>query len=118
MENLSNEFPLCQSWQDYICMVKTMSLEIDMASELCPKYCSIFEYEGRLKNDIQSYYVEGFTWSYDISNNTQINEQYLVYDFAGFLGSVGGTIGLFIGFSFYDTLVIIINYLRKIISRK
>ena len=100
-------------------MVQSMSLEMDTASELCPKYCSIFEYEGRLKNDIQTYLVgEGFTWSYDIWNNTQINEQYLVYDFAGFLGSVGGTIGLFIGFSFYDTLVIIIKYLRIIISRK
>ena len=118
MENPLNEFPLCQSWKEYICMVQSMSKEIDAASEMCPKYCSIFEYEGRLKNDIQNYLVEEFTWSYDISNNTQINEQYLVYDFAGFLGSVGGTIGLFIGFSFYDTLIIMINYLMKNILRK
>jgi hypothetical protein len=31
-----------------------------------------------------------------------INEEYLVYDFSSFIGSVGGSLGLFIGFSYFD----------------
>ena len=39
----------------------------------------------------------------------QVNEEYKVYDFTGILGSVGGSLGLFIGFSFLDMILRIID---------
>ena len=41
-------------------------------------------------------------------------EEYLLYDFGGMIGSIGGTLGLFIGFSFYDVILKIINYLKML----
>ena len=42
-------------------------------------------------------------------HEVQVNEEYNVYDFTGILGSVGGSLGLFIGFSFLDMILYIIN---------
>ena len=39
----------------------------------------------------------------------QVQTEYLIYDFNGLLGFIGGTLGLFIGFSFYGLLTDIIN---------
>ena len=38
-----------------------------------------------------------------------VQEEYLVYDSTGFIGSVGGTLGLFIGFSFREIVNLIIE---------
>ena len=39
----------------------------------------------------------------------QVQTEYLIYDFNGLLGFIGGTLGLFIGFSFYGLLTDLIN---------
>ena len=44
-----------------------------------------------------------------ISKNDEVNQEYLIYDITGFVGSVGGTLGLFIGFSFRDIVEIILD---------
>ena len=40
-----------------------------------------------------------------------IHEEYLVYTFAGFVGNVGGNLGLFLGFSFFDFILKILSFL-------
>jgi hypothetical protein len=37
-----------------------------------------------------------------ISTSVTVNEEYLIYDIYTFVGSVGGYMGLFVGFSFFD----------------
>ena len=44
-----------------------------------------------------------------ISKNDEVNQEYLIYDITGFVGSVGGTLGLFIGFSFRDIVELILD---------
>ena len=41
--------------------------------------------------------------------------EYLVYDIDGMIGSIGGTLGLFIGFSFLDVIKEIINVCKNYI---
>ena len=49
-------------------------------------------------------------------------KEYLIYDVIGMVGLVGGTLGLFIGFSFSNVLMFMIEYLQllvlKICSRR
>ena len=47
----------------------------------------------------------------------QVNEEYKLYDFTTFITSVGGTLGLFIGFSFRDAFVIILDYVQNLFSK-
>ena len=35
-------------------------------------------------------------------------EEYVVYDFNGIVGTVGGSLGLFVGFSFLDLILLVI----------
>ena len=42
-------------------------------------------------------------------SKVKVNEEYKVYDFNGILGSVGGSLGLFIGFSFLDMMIYFIG---------
>ena len=39
----------------------------------------------------------------------RVYEKYAVYDFSGIVGTVGGSLGLFIGFSFMDLMLMLIK---------
>ena len=60
----------------------------------------------------------------EIGRKRQRNTEYYVYDFLSFVGTVGGTLGLLVGFSFYDFIVktveffCTINYRIKGASKK
>ena len=53
-----------------------------------------------------------------MSKTEEVNQEYLIYDITGFVGSVGGTLGLFIGFSFLDTLKNWFDKLKQFIISK
>ena len=57
-------------------------------------------------NDIEVY------WNFP-SNRVIVNQEYLVYDSVGMVGSVGGTLGLLLGFSFLDLMFSLVNYLQE-----
>ena len=44
----------------------------------------------------------------------EVHEEYVIYDAIGMIGSVGGTLGMFIGFSFTNIISSIINYLKHV----
>ena len=44
----------------------------------------------------------------------KVEEEYLVQDFVGMLGSIGGTLGLFVGFSFLGGISSILHYLKNL----
>ena len=74
------------------------------ATQTCHKACQIFQYAGKVKfiPMVDSELV-GVDWTYTFSSNDMtVNEEYLIYDFVGALGSIGGSLGLFMGFSCLD----------------
>ena len=42
-----------------------------------------------------------------------LSEEYLIYDSVGMIGSVGGSLGLFLGFSFLGLLSDLIDFLQS-----
>ena len=63
--------------------------------------------------DTETNYV--FKWNYKFaSKKYEVHQEYLLYDMTGVVGTVGGTLGLFIGFSFRDIVVILIDYLGQL----
>ena len=47
-----------------------------------------------------------------------MHEEYFIIDSLGLIGSVGGTLGVFIGFSFSGLIINIIEYIKTLIERK
>ena len=95
---------------------------IDFNNE-CPRTCSTIQYPVFHEMDYQE---EGdsaiIQYKFSIPLVVQTNKEYIIFDAIGMIGSVGGTLGLFIGFSFSNVLTILIEHLQlridKIYSRK
>ena len=70
----------------------------------CLPACSQTSYQIRseYKEDLEKPDAKrNITFSFRFIGNTiKVEEEYLIHDFVGMLGSIGGTLGLFIGFSF------------------
>ena len=49
----------------------------------------------------------------EMGSNREINKEYFIYDTLSLIGTIGGTLGLFVGFSFYDFLVMIVHFVLK-----
>ena len=106
----------CLSWEEFLCMAKNVLYltyyESDPHDATCPRYCNELEYTGSVQADVNAYELSGVGWSYSLSSMTTVNEEYYVYDLASLVGSVGGTIGIFVGFSVFDLVVLIIDCIQ------
>ena len=81
------------------------------------KPCNTFEYfeeDPEIPEKIVN--KKSFQFDYEIpSNSTTIYEQYWLYDEINFIGSVGGTLGMCIGFSFTSLVSSLLNILQYVI---
>ena len=52
-------------------------------------------------------------YQFEDEQDTIVYEEYLIYDTINMIGSLGGTLGLFIGFSFSNVLNVIISFIKS-----
>ena len=90
----------------------------------CPLACTTFEYTGTIMNEkfyrqepVDNAYRLTFYYVFDFSFSVTVHEEYLVHDFISMIGSVGGTLGMCIGFSFTGFSSSILNQILKILKR-
>ena len=77
----------------------------------CYNLCEKLSYVGSMQAIIpESAPIEVCYWLR--SKDVTYSEEYFIYDFKVIVGSIGGTMGLFLGFSFYDNFKHIINYVK------
>ena len=55
-------------------------------------------------------------WYWTSSNEIGVQKQYLVLDLNGFIGYAGGTLGLFIGFSFFGILTWLLTTFKNVLK--
>ena len=93
---------------------------LNMAKQFCKKSCKITNYKGFSKpimgyvNSRQSIWIE---YSFN-SNEMQVQQEYFIYEIDELVGSVGGILGLFIGFSFVDFLLKGINSVKEYLMNR
>ena len=94
-----------------------MSKNIEINNE-CPRSCSTIQYPINYEMDYNLNETDAII-QYKLSMPLviQTNKEYIIFDAIGMIGSVGGTLGLFIGFSFSNVLTIIMEYLELIIVK-
>ena len=113
----SNLIQPCVTFKDNLCMMEKLHDIMKLSKGTCPKNCTTLEYTGRptlkQQNDEKDFKKE-YQWSIMMaSNKTQVYQEYVVYDAMGLVGNIGGTLGLFLGFSFRDFILMSIDYLRN-----
>ena len=89
-------------------------------SSKCKKACATLQYSGNLMaNKPTSIHVNNlsrYEFKYEFGNSENkciIFEEYLIYDVMGMIGSVGGTLGMFIGFSMTGIMSSALAYFNK-----
>ena len=90
----------------------------------CKRSCSNLEYFGELEISMpyqppeignRSFYQMNYI--IDKEMPMKVYEEYITIDAISMIGSVGGTLGLFIGFSFSNVINIIVGYLQLFIDK-
>ena len=96
--------PICQDSKKEIWKNLTKNWNTFLTS--CPNSCKQYEYQGKMKS-LDGYYnnskATGLDYLY-LSGYIEVHKEYLVYELDDVIGSIGGTLGLFIGFSFLGLL--------------
>ena len=91
----------------------------------CPKACSILQYTGKIfyeeiyEKEYQSInyneevYKIKFKYVFASPETVTVYEEYLIYDTIGMIGSIGGTLGMCIGFSFATTISTMLSFFQR-----
>ena len=114
----SSDFDMCKLSESDCVWEDLWDLYQEIKDDRCPKMCNIQEYTGKI-DYIDDKWISGTDTNtlllhlrYSRPRSVTLSEEYLIYDSIGIVGSVGGTLGMFIGFSFYDVVVKMANFFR------
>ena len=110
--------PICNSTDSYLCAwsVITPAFNDYIRNDDFPKTCTILQYSGNVESDknTTSSYETQFMYSFTPPITTIVYEEYLIYDAFGLIGSVGGTLGMCVGFSFSGVINSVVSFLSSI----
>ena len=118
--NNLTDFPTCLTVEESDCSENVLFTDVmgKATNGLCPKSCTIQEYGGGIDFEISKTENEISNTAFNISYRFSAPfvmpsyQEYLIYDFNGLVGSVGGTLGIFIGFNFYEIIARFFEYLK------
>ena len=85
----------------------------------CPRPCESigFSVKNNWIADLEKSHKFRFVYEFLINEQLQVYEEYLIYDIISLVGSVGGTLGIFVGFSLKDLFSNILNILQNFIMQ-
>ena len=100
----------CTTKEEYDCMLKLLKTDPDLRNEVCPNPCWEITYKTLSKSLPQDMAKFAILMMYYKSNHYSLLEEYLVFDSSSILVALGGSLGLFLGFSFFQCATAIVNY--------
>ena len=118
MSKNSNKTFICKNEEQESCAVQVenwVNVTTKTAKYKCPRPCSITKYSGKLDFWEPNAIEKSFTFNLRFAPpvNATVFEEYLIYNFVGMIGTIGGTLGLFMGFSCCCILNLITNIFKK-----
>ena len=113
-----SDIKMCQNVEDFICNIGQFGpLETDIHECLRPESTTEYVADYSIVNlDENSGVSVGFNFRY-ISQRLEVQEEKFVISSRNFIGSVGGSLGLFLGFSMFHYSSVVIDGLFKRISK-
>ncbi len=90
----------------YSCLESSLNLD----KTICRQGCEAINYEGSPRTILNE--DENGSTSLTIefaSMDVEVREELLIFDFNAIVSAVGGSLGLFLGFSFYDLYIWVLD---------
>ena len=118
MENIDHDIPECFDNSEEYCMMGVEGYNINQKlKSSCLKQCLSKSSRLNIKRvKAKPIYKQGeiqVDFYFTVSPEKIIYKEYLIYDGVGMFGSIGGSLGLFVGFSIFDSLCPILEFLLK-----
>ena len=108
LSNVTEEFPLCQK------IIRKYWPIIRRQRKKCKNPCNIVEYVGRSQEPIDENGIDTLNLLVSfVSDEVKIQEEYLIYSEVDLIGIIGGNLGLFVGFSFFDKIKQLISFITN-----
>ena len=118
--NPNQILPICdfQNFNEFDCArLHNFNYVLNNLTSLgCKTDCKITQFVGKITYQEVSNTV-AFRYSYPIPEMVVINEEFLIYDIIGLIGAIGGTMGIFIGFSISNTFSNFLHYFQMMVSK-
>ena len=112
------QYATCETYEESECSIEIAKSVFTNITDtnVCLKSCSILQYSGKVQFNERHDDEHNVEFKYRFANpkSVKVHEEYLIYDGIGLIGSVGGTLGIFIGFSFTCVVTSLINFLKKL----
>ena len=109
---------MCETEEENNCAWKRQrDLGAILQSNGTCKPCRKYDYSGMQtfeSENVEDKYMHQkiLTYQFAYPQVLTIYQEYLIYDGIGMIGSVGGTLGMFIGFSFSNVISSTLNFLQ------
>ena len=84
------------------------------------KTCLTNQFSGQITSEesISASNEGGMKYKFALPLKAKVFQEYYIIEFMGLIGTVGGTLGVFIGFSFSNLIVCFIKYIKSTLDRK
>lgn len=116
IKNLSAD---CKDMANFLDSLFTFSHFLYDCQTKCEKHCSEITYTGKVSWITRSSKAYNMSWENKFaSDKVEIHEEYVLMDITGVVGGIGGTLGLFIGFSFRDIVVWILQGCKAFVQNR
>ena len=114
METIDHNILTCETDAEHYCMVGLEAKQTFLKlKSLCKKQCKNKGSKLVIKKSEYAYPHQlgsmQMTVQLRILPEIVYNKEYLIYDDIGMFGSIGGSLGLFLGFSLFETLCLIVD---------
>ena len=130
-ETGKTNIPICMNDREKACYVDMLSQLMSNQDTYCKRLCNVKEYKFTVRGSLGVHEkFKGLVFSYKFSSPSTsrnlrswmpvktVKKEYLVITFKSLVGTIGGTLGMFVGFSFIGTAEVLIEYLLKFWKRK
>ena len=112
-----DEYKECVEYKCSKTIIEDIHHNISNEPEACPRSCTTLKYSGKVTFENLQQFPTGteaiLEYKFAEPAFVKVYQEYLIFDAIGMIGSVGGTLGLFIGLSFGNVLTFLIGYLQK-----
>ena len=109
--NYMNELPMCPTYEEMHCMIDNGVFypDIEAALAQCLRPANTMVYKAKVIS-FRSSKSDGINmWFKTSTGELEINEEVLSIGLTTFIGSIGGSLGLFLGFSMYNYISSVLN---------
>ena len=118
MEDIDHDIPQCAKNDEEYCMIGLNSYKKWMKlKSACQKQCknkaAILDFDRISSEPIYHIGDVQLELYLQVTATKVRYKEYLIYDGIGMFGSIGGSLGLFVGFSLFDSLSLVLEYVFK-----